>query len=110
MEVVSKNTYKDYEEYTIKVINNTKNSIRLDNINSAKTLYLEDSKGNKYSYYNHELTEPTLTVIAGQTKEVTIKFYSSYVSTKEIKYMVFSNIISTDEDLLNEIIEFRANV
>ena len=110
MEVLSKNTYKEYEEYTIKVTNNTENSVQLDDVNNAKTLYLEDSKGIKYSYYNHELTEQELTIAAGQTKEVTIKFYSSYVSTKEIRYIVFSNIIETNENLLTEKIEFVVNV
>lgn len=109
MEVIGKNTYKEYEEYTIRVTNNTDSTIRLDNANNSKTLYLEDSKGVKYSYYNHELTEPILTVVAGQTKEVTIKFYSSYVSTKNIRCIVFSNII-VNNGQLSEKIEFRANV
>lgn len=109
MEVISENIYKEYEEYTIKVTNNTENVIQLDNTNSTKTLYLEDSKGMKYSYYSHELTEPMLTVQAGQTKEITIKFYSSYVYTKNIEYIVFSNIISTNGQL-SEKIEFRASV
>ena len=97
VEVVEKNTYKDYEEYTIKVTNKT------------ETLYLEDSKGNKYSYYNHELTTPILTIQSGQTKEITIKFYSTYVSTKNIENIVFSNIILKNGQL-SEIMEFRADV
>lgn len=109
MEVISKNTYKDYEEYTIKVTNKTEDTIQLDDINSTKTLYLEDAKGVKYSYYNHELTEPMLTVESGQTKEVTIKFYSSYVSTKNINYIVFSNIITNNGQLSGKL-EFRASV
>ena len=109
MEVASKNTYKDYEEYNIKVTNNTENIIQLDNVTSAKTLYLEDSKGATYSYYNHELTDQTLTVAVGQTKEVTIKFYSTFVSTKKIKYIVFSNIISKNNQLTEQL-EFKANV
>lgn len=109
MQVLGKNTYKEYEEYTIKVTNNMESTIQLDDINSTKTLYLEDSKGSKYSYYNHELTKPMLTIEAGNTKEVTIKFYSSYVSTKDIKYIVFSNIL-TNNGQLSEKMEFRANV
>ena len=109
MDVVGRNVYKDYEEYNIKVTNNTKNNIQLDSVNSAKTLYLEDSNGAKYSYYNHELTDQTLTVSAGQTKEVTIKFYSAFVSTKNIKYIVFSNIISKNDQLTDQL-EFKANV
>lgn len=108
MEVISKNTYKEYEEYTIKVTNNTDYELQLDSVNSTKTLYLEDSKGGKYSYYNHELTQPTLTVKQGQEKEISIKFYSSYISTKKIKYVVFSNIIA-NKGQLSEKMEFKAN-
>ena len=90
-------------------VTKTENTIILDNTNNSKTLYLEDSNSAKYSYYNHELTEPTLTVSAGQTKEVTIKFYSSYVSTKKVRYIVFSNITSVNGQI-SEKIEFKANV
>lgn len=99
IEVVGKNTYKEYEEYTIKVTNKKEDTILLDNRSNSKTLYLEDGKGVQYSYYNHELTEPMLTVSSGQTKEITIKFYSSYVSTKKINNIVFSNIIIKNESL-----------
>ena len=109
VEVVEKNTYKDYEEYTIKVTNKTEDIMQLDNVSNTKTLYLEDSKGNKYSYYNHELTTPILTIQSGQTKEITIKFYSTYVSTKNIENIVFSNIILKNGQL-SEIMEFRADV
>lgn len=109
MQVVGKNTYKDDEEYTIKVTNSTDSTVQLDAVSSVKTLYLEDEKGAKYSYYNHELTDQMLTVEAGQTKEIKIKFYSSYVSTKNIKYIVFSNI-SLKNGQLSETLEFEANV
>ncbi len=109
VEVISKNTYKDYEEYTIKVTNKTNDIMQLDNISNTKTLYLEDSNENQYSYYNHELTTSILTVQSGQTKELTIKFYNTYISTKNIEYMVFSNIILKNGQL-SEKIEFKANV
>ena len=91
--VTSKNTYMDNEQYTIKVTNNSKNDISLDGLSNVKSLYLQDSKGSKYSAYTHELTEPTLKVQAGQTKEITIKFYNNYSSNKNINYMVFSDVI-----------------
>ena len=109
MEVLSKNTYKDYEEYTIKVTNKTNGMIKLDTTTSTKTTYIEDSNGRKYSYYSNELTDETLTFQRGQTAEVTIKFYSPYISTKSIKAIVFSNIIFNDNQLSSKI-EFRANV
>lgn len=109
MKVICNNTYKDYDVYTINITNKTDYTIELDNLNSTKTLYLEDKKGMKYSYYNHELAEPMITINPGETKEVTIKFYSTYVSTKEIKYIVFSNIIAT-QGQLSKNIEFKAKL
>lgn len=111
MNVVSRNTYKDYDQYTIKVTNNTDNTILLDKRFDPKTLAIEDSKGVQYSSYSHELTEPMMTIPSGQTKEVTIKFYSSYVSTKEIECIVFSDLtIYSDEGKINKKIEFKAKV
>lgn len=109
MEVLNKNTYKDFEEYTIKVTNKTNGIIKLDTTTSTKTTYIEDSNGRQYSYYSNELTDETLTFQRGQTAEVTIKFYSPYISTKSIKAIVFSNIIFNDNQL-SDTIEFRANV
>lgn len=111
MEVVSKNTYMEYEEYTIKVTNQTENAILLDRRLDAKTLALQDSKGVLYSSYSHELTEPMLTVLTGQTKEITIKFYSTYVSTKDIKYIVFSDVsLYNEQGRIDKKIELKANV
>lgn len=111
MEVLSKNTYMDYEEYTVKVTNNTENTILLDSGFNPKTLYLQDSKEVKYSAYSHELTEPTLTILSEQTKEVIIKFYSSYVSNKKIEFIIFSDVsLQDDQGQILEKVEFRADV
>lgn len=109
VQVLSKETYMDDEEYKIKVTNKTEDSLQLDTVSSVKTLYLEDSNGLQYPYYNHELTDQTLAVESGQTKELKIKFYSSYTSTKTINYMVFSNMIIKGEQL-SKVIKFRAKV
>lgn len=109
IEVVSKNTYMDYEEYTIKVTNLTKKKVLLDQRVDVKSLYLEDTNGTKHSSYTHELTEAKLTIPAGQTKKVKIKFYNQYVSTKKIKYMVFSDILVYNDEG-NEKTKFRAEV
>lgn len=111
VEVISKNTYMENEEYTIKVTNHTKNKILLDSRLDTKTLAIQDDKEAQYSSYSHELTEPMLTVPSGHTKEVTIKFYSSYVSSKNIKYIVFSDLALYDEqDKISNKIQFKANV
>lgn len=109
IEVLSKNTYMEQEEYTIKVTNQTEDLMRLDNRIDGKSLYLQDSKGNQYPFYNHELTEPMLTINSGETKEVTIRFYSAYLSTKKIKYIVFSDL-SLYNGQLSETVELKAEV
>ena len=109
MEVLSKNTYMEYEEYTINVTNQAEDVIVLDNRTDGKSLYLQDSKQNQYFSYNHELTEPMLTISSGETKEVTIRFYSSYISNKKIKYIVFLDL-SLYNGQLSETIEFKAEV
>lgn len=109
IEVIGKNTYKDYETYTLKATNNTVSLMQLDNISNTESLYIEDSKGVKYPYYNHELTTSMVTVQSGQTKEITIKFYSPYVSTKNIERIVFSNMMLKNGEV-GEQIKFNADV
>lgn len=109
MEVLNKNTYMEYEEYTIKVTNDTEHLMLLDGRTNVKTLYLQDSKGNRYDSYTQQLTEPMLTISAGETKEVTIRFYSAYQSTKRIEYVVFSDIILYNGQF-SEIRELKARV
>lgn len=92
VEVVGKNTYMDYEEYTIKFTNNSKTDILLDSLNNSQNLYIEDSKGVDYSFYSHEFSKELLTIPNGHTRELKIKFYSSYVSNRTIKRMVFSDV------------------
>ena len=93
VEVLNSNIYMDREEYDIKITNNTENKITLDGKSYTDSLYLEDTKGAKYPAYTHELTNPMLNIESGQTKELTIKFYSRYVSNKIIDKMIFSNLI-----------------
>ena len=103
IEAVSKNVYKDYEEYTVKVTNNTDKILQLDDVKNTDTLYLEDKNGVRYYYYNHELTNQTLTVAIGQTKEIIIKFYSKFVSTKKIKKIVFSKMLLINKQNVQQI-------
>ena len=109
MNVIGRNTYMDREEYTIRVTNNKETMISLDSLYNVNSLYLEDSKGMKYPAYTHELTSPMLEIQSGETKEVTIKFYSRYVSNKDITNIVFSDLTIWDGQV-TETIEFKAEV
>lgn len=109
MEVLSKDTYMEYEKYTIKVTNNTNMQMLLDGGTNVESLYLQDSKGSTYSAYTHELTKPMLSLSSGETKEVTIKFYSSYISTKKIENIIFSDLLLYKEQEGQQI-EYKAKV
>lgn len=91
--VLRSDTYMDCQTYTYSVTNKTNNTILLDDKFSTDNMYVEDENGNQYTAYIHELSEAQLTVTPGETKEVTIKYYSRYGSTKNITQVVFSRII-----------------
>lgn len=86
-------TYMDYQTFTFRVKNNTNKTILLDDKFSTDNMYITDSNGNQYTAYIHELSEAQLTITPGETKEVTIKYYSRYGSTKNITQVVFNKII-----------------
>lgn len=91
--VLKKDTYMDFEKYTIKIDNNSDSDILLDTKQDAKTMYISDKKNVHYSSYNHELTKADLLVSSKHSKEITIKYYSSHSSGKKIQKVVFSNVI-----------------
>lgn len=91
--MLQKDTYMDYEKYTIKFDNNSQNDILLDTKQDMKSMYIIDKKGAKYSAYTQELTDADLIVYRNSTRTITIKYYSSFVSNKTIERLVFSNVI-----------------
>jgi hypothetical protein len=109
VEIVNRNTYKDYETYTVRITNNTGNTILLDSRSDAKTLYIQDNKNVRYSSYSHELTEPMMTITPDNTKEITIKFYSAFISSKKIEEIVFSEVVLFNGQL-TEKIEIRVDI
>lgn len=91
--VVEINTYMDYEIYEFQIVNNTDNTVLMGNLDEEDTMYLQDTNDNKYTAYIHELTKTELTVNSGQTKNLKIKYYNKYSSSKNITYAVFSKIL-----------------
>ena len=91
-EVLGRHIYFNYEEYVIKVTNNTTSEIQLDQLDTTRSLYIKDSNGAVYPAYKHELSPELLTFSGGHTRQLNIKFYSTYSSTKNIKQLVFEEI------------------
>lgn len=91
--------YMDYEIYTFEVKNNTEKAIILGNIqNDEKVSYLIDKNNYKFNAYVHELAQPQLEVFGKQTKNVSIKYFNEYGSTKVIKSIVFPEIYLNYEE------------
>lgn len=91
-EVLGRHIYFNYEEYVIKVTNNTTSEIQLDQLDTTRSLYIKDSNGAIYPAYKHELSPELLTFSGGHTRQLNIKFYSTYSSTKKIKELVFEEV------------------
>lgn len=89
--VLSKDVFMEYEIYNIKVENKTKNSILVDSLENTNNMYLEDSGGLHYDSYSHEIATEKLRV-RGE-KEINIKFNKKYSTEREVKKIVFSDII-----------------
>lgn len=90
--VKAKNVYMDYEEYHVFVRNNTGNTILLGDVGNSKSIVLQDSNKVKYGFYNTELAQRLLQVDSGMTTELNLKFFSSYVTGKEIDSLIFENV------------------
>lgn len=105
IEVIGKNIYLDYEKYDIKVTNEGDTRVILDTLDNIRSIYLEDINGIKYPSYSNELIGENLVVDKKQTKNISIKFYNSYISDRKITSLTFSSM-RIDNKSAKYIIEF----
>ena len=92
IKVESKEVFMDNEIYKITISNKSENTICLGDIEDSESICIRDSNEHELEYYNHEFLEDDLVIKSGFTVELDVKFYSSYVSTKQIKYIIFKNL------------------
>lgn len=111
MTVNSKDTFMDYEIYNLTIKNESNKEICLTSTQDSNEVYLQDSNKVKYGVYNHELLESRMIVNAGGSKNLSFKFYSAYVSNKNIDRLVFKNLFLDNRDRGNEdnIYEYNIN-
>lgn len=105
---IKKETYMDYEEYTIKITNLTGKEIIMDNGKSTKTIYLLDENQIKQYCNTGEINYDGLTLKPGVTKAHTFKFSNSYSTTRVMEYLVFEQIIvgeGTDSKVVKAMIK-----
>ncbi len=110
VKVLEKNVYMDYEIYTFEITNNSDNTILMDSLDDTDSMYIQDSKGVKYSAYTHELSKGNLTIDNSSKKQLKIKYYSQYQSNKKIKKIGFSKIIFNDQGYDNKYYDFEIEI
>ena len=109
IKVKKKDTYMNFEKYEIEISNNTNSDIILDSKEDENTMYLEDSNEVHYTAYSHEITDNNLNIFKNDIKTIEIKYYSKYISSKEIKKLVFSDII-TNLNGYNDVKKIEVNI
>lgn len=96
--IIKKETYMDYEEYTIKVKNLTNNELILDNGEEIDRIYLQDENGIKEYVDTVSFDYRDLNILPGISRTYTFKFYNTYSTTRVIQYLVFEQAIVQDEE------------
>ena len=96
--IVKKETYMNYEEYTIQVKNQTNNEIKIDNGEETDTIYLQDEKKIKEYVDIALINYNDLKILPGISRTYTFKFHNSYSTTRVMQYLVFEQIIVVDDE------------
>lgn len=99
--VISKDTYMDYEIYNFSISNNSENTVMLDTGDNAKSVYLLDSKDVKYYFYGNEISNNRLIIQSKYKNNIEIKFMNSYSSSRKIKYLIFSRLVLNYDEYKN---------
>ncbi len=80
--VVNKYVYYDYEEYEIIFENNTDKNIILDTKENTESVYIEDTKDIKYTWFGNEVPNSYLNLNSGESKRLRLKFNEIYTGKK----------------------------
>lgn len=95
--VISKDTYMNYETYNIKVENDTNNTILLDSKQSDKSVYVTGTNDVTYRAFMYEIDDSYLTIKPKIYTNITVKFNKMYNTSIKAKSITFSDIINNVE-------------
>lgn len=96
--IISKDIYKEYEEYEIKVTNNRDETILLDSLETVDGIELiGDSNDVKYQALTNELSNYDVKIPSKNTKTIKIKFRREYNPRRETSKIYFSNVILNED-------------
>lgn len=91
--IINEQQYMDYTIFNLEIENNTDVKVLMDDLENIKSIYIQDDNKAKYNLYTHEIEKKDLLILPKQSKKISLKFYSKYISTKIINKMVFSGVI-----------------
>ena len=102
--VVNKYVYYDYEEYEIIFENNTDKNIILDTKENTESVYIEDTKDVKYTWFGNEVPNSYLNLNSGESKRLRLKFNEIYTGKKTDStiYLTDVNIDGQEEKAAGE--------
>lgn len=102
IKLLKKDSYMDYEIYTLNVKNNSSDTTLLGKVEDEDNVsYLVDENELKYNAYVHEIPETLLEMLGKQEKTIQIKYFNEYSSTRVIKKLVFPKIYLHSESYAN---------
>ena len=91
--VVKTDIYMDYQKYTYEIANYSENTVFLNDPAVNNSMYIEDNNNKKYTAYLHEISPAQMTIVPGEVKNITVKYYNKYSSNKEIESIIFEKVI-----------------
>lgn len=91
--VISRDTYKDYESYDVKIENLNETTILLDSQEKTDSMYILASNESKYSAYSYEIDKSRLIIEPGRSRTITIHYNKTYSNQAITRLVVFGDII-----------------
>lgn len=96
--IVCKDTYKEYEAYDITIENTTSKTILLDSKETVDSIYLLGSNDNHYDAFSYEIDETQMILKPEENKKLTIRFNKIYSNKIIMRQMIFSDVIANYEE------------
>ena len=92
IEVIKKDVFKEYEIYSLYVVNKIDGIILLDTKKSTKTIYAQDTDEEIYYSASHEILANDLLINSNSISSLKIKYIKNYTN-KSIDKLIFGDIV-----------------
>lgn len=93
--------YKTYEQYSITIKNNSKNTISVSVANNEEDIQLVDKNGAKYNSLLYEIPQHFFNIKSRYQSNIDVSFNKAYNVYRKTESMEFKSIILNYEDYIN---------